>query len=53
MMNMPDPQVRDVPDEQTLLVRLRTEMGEATFVAAWAEGQAMTLEQAVEEAMRV
>jgi predicted ATPase len=47
------PEFKDMPDEQTLLNRLRAEMGEAAFAAAWAEGQAMTLEQAVEEAMRV
>ena len=40
-------------DEQVVLGAARAEMGEATFEAAWAEGQAMTLEQAVEEALRV
>ena len=29
----------------------RAALGEATFVAAWAEGQAMTLDQAIEYAL--
>jgi hypothetical protein len=36
-----------------ICLSLRAEMGEAAFAAARAEGQAMTLEQAIEEAMRV
>ena len=47
------PEFKDMPNEQTLLNRLRAEMGVAAFQAAWAEGQTMTLEQAVEEAMRI
>jgi hypothetical protein len=31
---------------------LRARLGEETFVAAWAEGQAMTLEQAIDDALR-
>jgi DNA-binding NarL/FixJ family response regulator len=31
---------------------LRTQLDEATFNAAWAEGRAMTMEQAIAEAMR-
>ena len=38
---------------QALIDNLHAEMGETAFEAAWAAGQAMTLEQAVEEAMRV
>jgi hypothetical protein len=30
---------------------LRTQLGAATFATAWAEGRAMTLEQAIAEAL--
>jgi tetratricopeptide (TPR) repeat protein len=52
-MSAQKPEVKDEPDEQTIVDKLRAEMGEAAFRAAWAEGQAMTLEQAVEEAMNL
>ena len=43
----------DVYDYENDLSALRAQLDEVTLAAAWAEGQAMTLEQAVEEAMRV
>ena len=36
---------------QRTAARLRTQLGEAPFAAAWAEGRAMTLEQAVAYAL--
>lgn len=45
--------VKGEPDEQTVINNLRADMGEAAFQDTWAEGQAMTLEQAIEEAMSV
>jgi predicted ATPase/transcriptional regulator with XRE-family HTH domain len=36
---------------QHTIAMLRTQLGEATFAAAWAEGRAMTLEQAIAEAL--
>ena len=37
----------DFPDEEHTLDNLRTQLGEATFGTAWAEGRAMSLEQAI------
>lgn len=37
----------DQPNYERLLTTLRTQLGEEGFTAAWAEGQAMTLEQAI------
>jgi hypothetical protein len=45
------PEVKDAPDIQTIVDKLRADVGEAVFDAVWAEGQATTLDQAVEEAM--
>jgi DNA-binding CsgD family transcriptional regulator/tetratricopeptide (TPR) repeat protein len=36
-----------------VVTTVRTQLDEATFNAAWAEGQAMTLEQAIAEALQV
>jgi hypothetical protein len=44
------------PEEKIFYERLaaaRATQGEATFAAAWAEGQALTWEQAVAEALDV
>ena len=41
----------DRPDYERNLASLRAQLGEAAFEAAWAEGEAMTMEQAVELAM--
>ncbi len=43
----------DVDDYEADLSALHAQLDAATLDAAWAEGQAMTLEQAIEEAMRV
>jgi hypothetical protein len=39
------------PDYERNLASLRTQLDESTFEAAWAEGAALTLDQAVELAM--
>jgi predicted ATPase/class 3 adenylate cyclase len=48
---------RPNPDEQReydhLLAAAREQLGEDAFAVAWAEGQAMTMEQAIAEALRV
>jgi len=41
----------DRPDYERMISRLRTELGKEAFAAAWAEGQAMTLEQAIDYAL--
>ncbi len=41
----------DRPRRDAMLAELRKTLGEAAFTALWAEGQALTLEAAVEEAM--
>ena len=38
----------DRPDYERMIARLRTALGKQTFTAAWTEGQAMTLEQAID-----
>ena len=38
-------------DQERVLSEVRAQLGEAAFAAAWEEGQAMTLEQAVEYAL--
>ena len=45
-MGFPVPPV-DQPAYHATIASLRTAVGEATFATAWAEGQAMTLEQAL------
>jgi predicted ATPase len=42
---------RDTPDDASLLDDLRAGLGEDAFSAAWAEGRAMTLEQAIDYAL--
>jgi hypothetical protein len=37
--------------EEALLTALRAALGEARFAAAWTEGHAMTLEQAIDDAL--
>jgi predicted ATPase/class 3 adenylate cyclase len=39
------------PDQQRGIAALRTGLGEEIFAAVWAQGQALTLEQAVHEAL--
>ncbi|KPV48539.1 hypothetical protein SE17_37520, partial [Kouleothrix aurantiaca] len=41
----------DRPRRDAMLAELRRTLGDAAFEALWAEGQALTLEAAVEEAM--
>jgi tetratricopeptide (TPR) repeat protein len=41
----------DQPDYERLLSALRAALGQADFAAAWSEGQAMPLDQAVSEAL--
>ena len=41
----------DVTAHQRTIAMLRTQLGEATFATAWAEGRAMTVEQAIAEAL--
>jgi hypothetical protein len=36
---------------EQIVAALRTQLGDATFDAAWAAGQALTLEQAITEAL--
>lgn len=43
----------ELRDYQRDLADLRTALGEATFTEAWAEGRALTLEQAVTEALTI
>jgi predicted ATPase/DNA-binding SARP family transcriptional activator len=44
-----DPSLRT--EHERLVAETRTDLGEAAFAAAWAKGQAMSLEQAVEHAV--
>ena len=59
---MGDKELRDEPSELAdlrwtcvqqaeELARVRAQLDEAAFAAAWAEGQAMTIEQAIEYAL--
>ena len=41
----------DQTDYQDVVTNTRAALGDATFAAAWAEGRAMTLEQAIEYAL--
>ena len=41
----------DGEDEHSDIAALRAALGEAAFTVAWAEGRAMTLEQAIEYAL--
>jgi non-specific serine/threonine protein kinase len=41
----------DRPEYERVISRLRTELGEEAFAAAWTEGQAMKVEQAVDYAL--
>ncbi|MDQ5854093.1 MAG: hypothetical protein M3380_18890, partial [Chloroflexota bacterium] len=41
----------DRPHQETALARLRTALGATTFAARWAEGRALTLEQAIAYAL--
>jgi hypothetical protein len=41
----------DRPEHERQVAVLRAELGDAAFAAAWAEGQAMTLEAALAEAV--
>jgi hypothetical protein len=41
----------DQPEYESRRASLRAELGEDRFAAAWAEGRAMTLEQAVVDAL--
>ena len=50
-MGYPRPPI-DVPDHEELVAQLRTAMGEAEFDAAWAEGIALSLDEAVAYAAR-
>jgi tetratricopeptide (TPR) repeat protein len=43
----------DQPEYERQLVVLRAQLDEATFTTVWAEGQAMTLQQAIEYALAV
>ena len=43
----------DQPDYERQLSLLRAQLDEAAFSAAWAEGQAMTLEQTIEYVLAV
>jgi tetratricopeptide (TPR) repeat protein len=43
----------DQPEYERQLALLRAQLDEAAFATAWTEGQAMTLEQAIEEALAV
>ena len=43
----------DQPEYESKLAIVRTQLGEAAFAVAWAEGQAMTLKQAIEYALAV
>jgi tetratricopeptide (TPR) repeat protein len=47
------PSPQDLADYDRRLVSTRSALGEAAFTAAWAEGRAMTLEQAIEYALNV
>ena len=38
-------------DQEQAIAALRAQLGEAAFAACWAEGQAMTLDQAIEYAL--
>lgn len=51
-MSIPGAPVRD-PLYQRSLASVRTALDEATFAQAWAEGQAMTLDEAVAYALTV
>jgi hypothetical protein len=42
----------DRPRRDKALARLRAQLDDANFAAAWAEGQAMSLEQAIAEALQ-
>ena len=44
--------VTDRQDYETSLLILRRELDAATFQAAWAEGQSLSIEQAIEEAKK-
>jgi hypothetical protein len=52
MVNVPLPPADRVDYDRQLAV-LRIDLDETTFAAAWAEGRAMTLEQAIEYALAV
>lgn len=43
----------DRPDHDRLVTRMCSALGEGMFAAAWAEGRAMTLEQAISEALSI
>jgi predicted ATPase/DNA-binding CsgD family transcriptional regulator len=46
------PQPSDKPEYDRIIAQLRSQLDEASFQAAWAEGQTMTLDLAVESALQ-
>ena len=42
--------VLDIPDYERWVTVARTQLDDATFAAAWAEGQKLTLDEAIAEA---
>jgi hypothetical protein len=40
----------NLDDPQTLIARVRDQLGEASFAAAWAQGESLPLDQAIAEA---
>ena len=45
------PERNDASDIERLVATARAQLGEEAFAAAWAAGRALTLEQAVAEAL--
>ena len=43
----------DRPEQDRIIIKVRAQMDEAAFAAAWAAGRAMTLEQAIAEAIEL